>query len=126
MKIKSLKAIGKNQAFYRASLKAAAENITVDVFDKIYFRLSDLTVGLKNALTKFVTFHNPMFYQLQALNKFVGRTPRFLTMAEPFNRDYFSLPRGVLTEVIDLLEENDISFDLRGRCLIGSYLNLAA
>ena len=87
---------------------------------KIYFRLSDLTVGLKNALTKFVTFHNPMFYQLQALNKFVGRTPRFLTMAEPFNRDYFSLPRGVLTEVIDLLEENDISFDLRDRRVAGT------
>ena len=87
---------------------------------KIYFRLSDLTVGLKNALTKFVTFHNPMFYQLQALNKFVGRTPRFLTMAEPFNRDYFSLPRGVLTEVIDLLEENDISFDWRDRRVAGT------
>lgn len=107
-------------AKFRPKLKAAAENITVDVFDKIYFRLSDLTVGLKNALTKFVTFHNPMFYQLQALNKFVGRTPRFLTMAEPFNRDYFSLPRGVLTEVIDLLEENDISFDLRDRRVAGT------
>lgn len=107
-------------AKFRPKLKAAAENITIDVFDKIYFRLSDLTVGLKNALTKFVTFHNPMFYQLQALNKFVGRTPRFLTMAEPFNRDYFSLPRGVLTEVIDLLEENDISFDLRDRRVAGT------
>lgn len=107
-------------AKFRPKLKAAAENITIDVFDKIYSRLSDLTVGLKNALTKFVTFHNPMFYQLQALNKFVGRTPRFLTMAEPFNRDYFSLPRGVLTEVIDLLEENDISFDLRDRRVAGT------
>lgn len=107
-------------AKFHPKLKAAAENITVDVFDKIYFRLSDLTVGLKNALTKFVTFHNPMFYQLQALNKFVGRTPRFLTMAEPFNRDYFSLPRGVLTEVKDLLEENDISFDLRDRRVAGT------
>lgn len=107
-------------AKFRPKLKAAAENITIDVFDKIYFRLSDLTVGLKNALTKFVTLHNPMFYQLQALNKFVGRTPRFLTMAEPFNRDYFSLPRGVLTEVIDLLEENDISFDLRDRRVAGT------
>ena len=41
-------------------------------------------------------------------------------MAEPFNRDYFSLPRGVLTEVIDLLEENDISFDLRDRRVAGT------
>lgn len=104
----------------RPKLKAAAEEITVDVFDKIYFRLADLTVGLKNALTKLVTFHNPMFYQLQALNKFVGRTPRFLTMAEPFNRDYFCLPRGVLTEMINLLEENDISFELRDRRVAGT------
>lgn len=73
----------------RPKLNAAAEEITVDVFDKIYFRLADLTVGLKNALTKLVTFHNPMFYQLQALNKFVGRTPRFLTMAESFQSRLF-------------------------------------
>lgn len=108
----------------RPKLKAAAEEITVDVFDKIYFRLADLTVGLKNALTKLVTFHNPMFYQLQALNKFVGRTPRFLTMAEPFNRDYFCLPRGVLTEMINLLEENDISFELRDRRVAGTKISI--
>lgn len=108
----------------RPKLKAAAEEITVDVFDKIYFRLADLTVGLKNALTKLVTFHNPMFYQLQALNKFVGRTPRFLTMAGPFNRDYFCLPRGVLTEVTELLEDNEISFDLRDRRAAGTKISI--
>ena len=108
----------------RPKLKAAAEEITVDVFDKIYFRLADLTVGLKNELTKLVTFHNPMFYQLQALNKFVGRTPRFLTMAEPFNRDYFCLPRGVLTEMIDLLEDNDIPFELRDRRITGTKISI--
>lgn len=96
----------------------------MDVFDMIYFRLSDLTIGLKNALTKLVTFHNPMFYQLQPLNKFVGRTPRFLTMAEPFNRDYFCLPRGVLTEVRDLLEDNDISFDFRDRRVAGTKVSI--
>lgn len=108
----------------RPKLNAAAEEITVDVFDKIYFRLADLTVGLKNALTKLVTFHNPMFYQLQALNKFVGRTPRFLTMAEPFNRDYFCLPRGVLTEMLDLLEDNDIPFELRDRRIAGTKISI--
>ena len=108
----------------RPKLKAAAEEITVDVFDKIYFRLADLTVGLKNELTKLVTFHNPMFYQLQALNKFVGRTPRFLTMAEPFNRDYFCLPRGVLTEMIDLLEDKDIPFELRDRRITGTKISI--
>lgn len=109
----------------RPKLKAAAEEITVDVFDKIYFRLADLTVGLKNELTKLVTFHNPIVtYQLQALNKFVGRTPRFLTMAEPFNRDYFCLPRGVLTEMIDLLEDNDIPFELRDRRITGTKISI--
>ena len=86
--------------------------------------LKIMYVRPENALTKLVTFHNPMFYQLQALNKFVGRTPRFLTMAEPFNRDYFCLPRGVLTEMINLLEENDISFELRDRRVAGTKISI--
>lgn len=101
----------------------AAPNVrelSIRLDNAIYFKASELTAPLSNALVRLATFANPAFYKQQLYAKPVWKNGsmsngkdlhRFITYAKAYP-DWLSLPRGTLAEVRRFLDESGISFRL--------------
>ncbi|MGH9824018.1 MAG: TOTE conflict system archaeo-eukaryotic primase domain-containing protein, partial [Blastocatellia bacterium] len=77
-----------------------------------------LPAACLDRLIRLAAFQNPEFYKAQAMRLSTFRKPRVITCSEDFP-SHIALPRGLLQEVLDLLELNGISAELSDQRFAG-------
>ena len=89
----------------------------------LYIPLSALTPRSKNRLLRLASFKNPDFYKSQAMRLPIYDKPRVICTAE--ERDgYLALPRGCEDTLTELLEENNISYEITDETYFGQKINV--
>lgn len=84
----------------------------------LYVEKKDTPPALLNRLLRLAAFQNPEFYKAQAMRLSTYLKPRVIACGQDFSR-HIGLPRGCLTEVLALLEENRIQPELRDERFVG-------
>lgn len=91
-------------------------SLTLTLANQLYFEKAQLPQSLLNRLIRLAAFQNPEFYRAQARGFSMWDKPRIIGRAENCPR-HIALPRGCLDDVMTLLRENDIAFEIRDeRC----------
>ncbi len=86
--------------------------------NQIFIGKADLPQPLANRLIRLAAFQNPEFYKAQAMRLPVWKKPRIIGCAEN-HLQHIGLPRGCLDAVLKLLEQNDITPELRDERVTG-------
>jgi len=71
---------------------------------------------LQNQIIRLASFQNPEFYKKQAMRLSTWNIPRIITCAEN-HKDFISIPRGCREDLLKLLNDNNISYDLEDKLL---------
>lgn len=82
-------------------------SIILVLANQIFIDKQELSHPLFNRLIRLAAFANPEFYKAQAMRLPVCNKPRLVCCAENFPQ-YIGLPRGCLTPLLELLENNII------------------
>ncbi|WP_122531353.1 DEAD/DEAH box helicase [Pseudomonas viridiflava] len=82
------------------------KSVTIKQGNMLWFENS-LPLALKNRLIRLTAFKNKQFYLAQAMNRSVWDIPRLIAKWE-LERQYFGIPRGSHSSVMDLLAKNSI------------------
>lgn len=91
-------------------------SLTLTLANQLYFEKAQLPQSLLNRLIRLAAFQNPEFYRAQARGFSVWDKPRIIGRAENCLR-HIALPRGCRDEVMTLLRDNHIAWDVRDeRC----------
>jgi hypothetical protein len=72
---------------------------------------ASLPAAFLDRLIRLAAFQNPEFYSAQAMRLSTFGKPRIIACAEEF-ADHVALPRGLLQELLDLFQSNDIAADV--------------
>lgn len=91
--------------------------------NQIYVPKTELTPSLRNRLLRLAAFHNPEFYQAQAMRLSTFGKPRIISCCEDFPK-YLGLPRGCLDELLDLFRSLKIQVQLADQRFAGIPLDL--
>lgn len=83
------------------------ESITVKYGNMIWFENS-LPISLKNKLLRLSAFKNKQFNIAQAMGRSVWDIPRIIVKGD-FSSQYFGIPRGCHSSVLDVLAANSIA-----------------
>src|SRR5712691_3765730 len=86
-------------------------NISIKLGNLIYVEKKDLPDAFLDRLIRLAAFQNPEFYKTQAMRLSTFGKPRVIGCAEDLP-DHLALPRGLLTEVLDLFREHRIGVDV--------------
>ena len=97
------------------------EQVTVILANYIYIKISELPPTLIARLKRLASFSNPVFFKTQALRFSTYGIPRYISCAR-IEQGYLFLPRGCFDEVIDLLEEQNITIDIDDKRQVGNKL----
>jgi len=93
----------------RAKRPAVADplpsEIEIVLADQIYVDRTDLPPSMTAQIIRLAAFQNPEFYRAQAMRLSTYGKPRIISCAE-LHDHHIGLPRGCLTEVIELLKSN--------------------
>ncbi|MFB9274118.1 hypothetical protein ACFQMJ_08090 [Cohnella cellulosilytica] len=73
--------------------------------DRVYVEKADLPTSAINRLMRLASFSNPDFYKTQAMRLSTYGKPRVISCAEDLPQ-HIALPRGCLSAVLDLFEQN--------------------
>nr|WP_198433307.1 DEAD/DEAH box helicase [Burkholderia ubonensis] len=91
-------------------------SLTLTLANQLYFEKEQLPQALLNRLIRLAAFQNPEFYRAQARGFSIWDKPRIIGRAENCPR-HIALPRGCLDDVLTLLRDNNVTFDIRDeRC----------
>ena len=90
---------------------------------RLYIEKQGLPAALLNRLKRLAAFQNPEFYKKQRMRLSTALTPRVFTCAEELAQ-FVSLPRGCTPAVEQLLQEQQIDFDLEDERHLGTPLDL--
>lgn len=82
------------------------KSVTIKQGNMLWFENS-LPLSLKNRLIRLTAFKNKQFYLAQAMNRSVWEIPRLIAKWRLENQ-YFGIPRGSFSSVMDLLAKNSI------------------
>ena len=99
------------------------EKLELVISDQIYLEKDSLTPPLQNRLVRIAAFQNPEFYQAQAMRFSTFNIPRIISCAEDFPK-HIGLPRGCFDDVIELLTQNGINYEIVDKRFSGEPLNL--
>lgn len=99
------------------------ECITITFANLLYFEKSELPQALSNRLIRLAAFQNPEFYKAQKMRFSTWDKPRVIGCAENFP-NHIGLPRGCLDDVIDLLNVNNIKYEMIDERVAGNPINL--
>jgi len=92
--------------------------------DQIYFTKEGLLPGLRNRLLRLAAFQNPEFYRAQAMRLSTYNKPRIVACAEE-HPQHFSLPRGCLDELLEMLKSLKIEPVIRDERFAGQPLHVS-
>lgn len=100
------------------------ESITIRLEDGLYFDRAKLPPQLTNKLARLASFKNPLFYQTQALGYSVYNIPRIEVCAD-INEQSIRLPRGCLSDAVNLLTSNGIAVDFEDKRFAGNSIDVS-
>jgi superfamily II DNA or RNA helicase len=87
------------------------QTISINLGNLIYVEKKDLPDALLNLLIRLAAFQNPEFYKAQAMRLSTFGKPRVISGAEDLPR-HIGMPRGLLREVVDLLESLNVTVNI--------------
>lgn len=91
---------------------------------QLFVEKTGLPAALLTAIARLAAFQNPEFYKRQSLRLSTALAPRVISCAENLP-DYLALPRGCLSDLLDLLTANGIAVDLEDKRGIGDPLEVS-
>lgn len=97
------------------------EQVTVVLANYIYIKTLELPSSLIARLKRLASFSNPLFFKTQALRFSTHGIPRYISCVR-LEQGYLFLPRGCLDEVVELLNEQNITIDTDDKRQVGNKL----
>ena len=85
--------------------------VSIQRGNMIYVEKKELPASFLDRLIRLAAFQNPEFYSAQAMRLSTFGKPRVIACAEEFP-DHIALPRGLLQELLDLLELHGVAADV--------------
>jgi hypothetical protein len=86
-------------------------SVSIKLGNLIYVEKKDLPDVFLDRLIRLAAFQNPEFYSAQAMRLSTFGKPRVISCAEDLAH-HIALPRGLLKEVLDLLQSHGIAVDV--------------
>ncbi|MFW1747288.1 DEAD/DEAH box helicase family protein [Acinetobacter guillouiae] len=110
----------------KQKISGCPESIELVLANMIHIPIQTLPSQLIAQLKRLATFSNPRFFKAQAMRFSTIGIPRHICCAR-LEGEYLSLPRGCLSETIDLLKHQNISINFnnqrtKGDALLSSHL----
>jgi hypothetical protein len=96
------------------------QRVSIKLANLIYIEKQGLPDAFLDRLLRLAAFQNPEFYRTQAMRLSTFGKPRVIGCAEDLAH-HIALPRGLLTEVLDLLQSHNIAADITDHRFIGPY-----
>jgi superfamily II DNA or RNA helicase len=93
----------------RADLPATIATVRANMF---YLEKAGLSLSALNTLKRLAAFHNPKFYEKQALRLSTHEIPRIISCSEETTQ-YLCLPRGLASEATEFLANLGVKVDSR-------------
>ncbi len=91
-------------------------SVSLALADQLYVEKEGFSQAALNRIKRLAAFRNPDFYKAQAMRLPIYDKPRIIDCGSE-TADYLVLPRGCLTELAALLEENSVPYSLQDlRC----------
>jgi superfamily II DNA or RNA helicase len=84
----------------------------------VYIEKNGLSSAMLNRLLRLAAFQNPEFYKAQAMRLPTFNKPRVIACGEDL-ANHIALPRGCLSEVVELFEGHGIKIDIRDERVTG-------
>ncbi len=84
----------------------------------VYIEKNGLSSAMLNRLLRLAAFQNPEFYKAQAMRLPTFNKPRVIACGEDL-ANHIALPRGCLSEVVELFEGHGIKTDIRDERVAG-------
>src|SRR5450755_2422030 len=94
------------------------EQVRIVRANLLYIEKKDLPSAMLNRLLRLAAFQNPEFYKAQAMRLPTFNKPRVIACGEDL-ANYIALPRGCLSEVVELFEGHSIKTDIRDERVAG-------
>jgi superfamily II DNA or RNA helicase len=94
------------------------QRVSIKLANLIYIEKQGLPDAFLDRLLRLAAFQNPEFYKTQAMRLSTFGKPRVIGCAEDLAH-HIALPRGLVTEVLDLLQSHNIAVDLTDHRFIG-------
>lgn len=112
----------------KQKISGCPESIELVLANMIHIPIQTLPSQLIAQLKRFATFSNPRFFKAQAMRFSTLGIPRHICCAR-LEEKYLSLPRGCLSETIDLLKYQNIFINFndqrtKGDALLSSHLKV--
>lgn len=84
----------------------------------VYIEKKDLPPAILDRLFRLAAFQNPEFYKAQAMRLSTYGKPRIISCGDNFP-EHIGLPRGCLSEVVDLLRIHGITTEIQDERMLG-------
>lgn len=97
------------------------EKISLTLREGIFLEKSELPPALVAAVRRLAAFPNPNYFFAQRVRKSVRDIPRIISCGEETER-HWTLPRGCLDSLLDLLRANGVSAEIRDERFAGTPL----
>jgi len=94
------------------------QRVSINLANLIYIEKKGLPDAFLDRLLRLAAFQNPEFYRTQAMRLSTFGKPRVIGCAEDLAH-HIALPRGLLTDVLDLLQSHGIGADITDHRIIG-------
>ena len=94
------------------------QRVSIKLANLIYIEKQGLPDAFLDRLLRLAAFQNPEFYKTQAMRLSTFGKPRVIGCAEDLAH-HIALPRGLLKDVLDLLESHNIGADITDHRFIG-------
>lgn len=106
--------------FHQEDVEGAVD---ITLANRIYIHQGNLKPRLQNQLRRLAAFSNPKFYKNQAMGFSTHGISRIIACCRDI-APYISLPRACKEQVIELLNEADISYQLKDERQAGRSINI--
>lgn len=97
------------------------QKVKMIISNQIYISKSGLPKYLYHKFIHLASFSNPEFYIAQASRRSTYNIPRFINCGVNFPNN-FSIPTGLLSEVLDILNDNKIPYIIDDRRKLGKVI----
>ncbi|QEN04558.1 DEAD/DEAH box helicase [Thiospirochaeta perfilievii] len=100
----------------KINIKTPGIIVKITLRNQLFISKKELIPQLQNQIIRLASFQNPEFYKKQAMRLSTWNIPRIITCAEN-HKDFISIPRGCSEDLLKLLNDNNINYDLEDKLL---------
>ena len=98
--------------------------ITLTKANMLYAPLLGLSAKAVNYFKRMAAFHNPEFYTKQDMRLSTYDIPRIISCSE-LHDDFLAMPRGCEDDVINILKEHDVKYNIENKTYYGRKINVS-